>query len=110
MRFFEFDGPDPLLTKIVTVSDQLKSLVDKGSAKDWTLDQLISYFQKYDVSLDKKDMYNMIKKPPLNDVITNIQGDKVIFKNDDQIEASPDQGDNQKIVKSMADKAAQNVK
>lgn len=110
MRLFEFDGPDPLLTKIVTVSDQLKSLVDKGSAKDWTLDQLISYFQKYDVSLDKKDMYNMIKKPPLKDVIANIQGDKVIFKGDESVEASPDTDDNQNIVKSMADKAAQNAK
>lgn len=105
MRLFEFDGPDPLLTKIVTVSDQLKSLVDNGSAKDWTLDQLISYFQKYDVSLDKKDMYNMIKKPPLKDVITNIQGDKVIFKGDESVEASPDTDANQNVVSQMAHNA-----
>lgn len=105
MRLFEFDGPDPLLTKIVTVSDQLKSLVDKGSAKDWTLDQLISYFQKYDVSLDKKDMYNMIKKPPLKDVIANIQGDKVIFKGDESVEASPDTDANQNVVSQMAHNA-----
>lgn len=105
MRLFEFDGPDPLLTKIVTVSDQLKSLVDKGSAKDWTLDQLISYFQKYDVSLDKKDMYNMIKKPPLKDVISNIQGDKVIFKGDESVEASPDTDTNQNVVSQMAHNA-----
>lgn len=104
MRLFEFDGPDPLLIKIVTVSDQLKTLVDKGAAKDWSLDQLISYFQKYDVSLDKKDMYNMIKKPPLKDIISNIQGDKVIFKGEEPI-ASPDADENQKVVKSMADKA-----
>lgn len=108
MFLYEFDGPDPLLAKIITISDQLKSLVDKGSAKDWTLDQLITYFQKYDVSLDKKDLYSMIKKPPLKDVISNIQGDKVIFKGDEPI-ASPDADDNQKVVQQMASKAAQNV-
>jgi len=108
MRLYEFDGPDPLLAKIVTVSDQLKSLVDKGSAKDWTVDQLMSYFQKYDVSLDKKDLYNMIKKPPLKDVISNIQGDKVIFKGKED-PVSPDTDDSQKVVKSMADKAAQKI-
>jgi hypothetical protein len=46
----------------------------------------------------------MIKKPPLKDVITNIQGDKVIFKGAEE-PVAPDQDTNQKVVKSMADKA-----
>ena len=104
MLLYELDGPDPLLAKIITVSDQLKSLVDKGSAKDWTLDQLLAYFQKYDVSLDKKDLYSMIKKPPLKDVITNIQGDKVIFKGTED-PVAPEQDDSQKVVKQMASQA-----
>lgn len=104
MLLYELDGPDPLLAKIITVSDQLKSLVDKGSTKDWTLDQLLAYFQKYDVSLDKKDLYSMIKKPPLKDVITNIQGDKVIFKGAED-PVAPEQDDSQKVVKQMASKA-----
>ena len=104
MFLFELDGPDPLLTKIVTVSDQLKSLVDKGSAKDWTLDQLKSYFQKYDVSLDQEDLYNMIKKAPLKNVISNIQGDKVIFKGTEPA-TSTDADDNQKVVNQMAHNA-----
>jgi hypothetical protein len=104
MLLYELDGPDPLLAKIITVSDQLKSLVDKGSAKDWTLDQLLAYFQKYDVSLDKKDLYSMIKKPPLKDVITNIQGDKVVFKGA-EAPVAPEQGDNQKVVQQMAAQA-----
>jgi hypothetical protein len=104
MFLFELDGPDPLLTKIVTVSDQLKSLVDKGSAKDWTLDQLKAYFQKYDVSLDQEDLYNMIKKAPLKNVISNIQGDKVIFKGS-EAPTSPDADDNQKVVNQMAHNA-----
>jgi hypothetical protein len=109
MFLYELDGPDPLVTQIVTVSDQLKYLVDKGSAKDWTIDQLMSYFQKYDISLGKEDLYNMIKKAPLKNVISNIQGDKVIFKGSEP-ETTPDTDDKKKIVKSMASKAAQNTK
>ena len=50
----------------------------------------------------------MIKKPPLNKIISNIQSAKVIFKGMGTPEA-PDQDQNNQIVKQMANQAASNM-
>lgn len=92
MRLFEFDDPGSLVTKLIAVSDQLHTDLDnKKTQADMTVDKLLSYFQKYDIVLDKMDLYNMIKKPPLNQLISNIQGDKVIFKGLEEPELPDDQ-------------------
>ncbi len=52
MRFFEF-AQDPLITKLVATSDQLRNDLDSGEvASNMTVDQLLQYFQKYDILLD----------------------------------------------------------
>ena len=92
MRLFELDQPDPLVTKLIAVADQLHSDLDnKEMQADMSVDDLLSYFQKYDIVLDKMDLYNMIKKPPLNQMISNIQGDEVIFKGSEDEELPDDQ-------------------
>lgn len=107
MRFFEF-AQDPLITKLVATSDQLRNDLDSGEvASNMTVDQLLQYFQKYDILLDKSDLYNMIKTEPLNHLIANIQGDQVRFKGFDTIDQP--ENEKKKIVKQMANKAAQNV-
>lgn len=94
---------DPIIIKIVTVSDHLADMVKKGKTENFTVDNLLSYFTKYDIMLDKSDLYDMIKKQPLNKVISNIQGDKVVFKGQEEIK--PEDDESKKVVKSMADKA-----
>ena len=50
----------------------------------------------------------MIKKPPLQNVISNIQGDTVIFKGHEPAAttpAMPDQENSQKVVAQMAQSA-----
>jgi len=105
MLLWEFENN--LVTKIVTVVDQLKSDLDNGKIQgNWTLDQLLNYFQDYDIILDPQDLYNMIQKEPMKKVIANIQGDEVIFKNNDLAnnpETPTDQ--NEKVVKQMAQRA-----
>ena len=102
MLLWEFE--DALVTKIVTVSDQLKSDLDSGKIQgNWTLDQLLNYFQDYDIILDPDDLYNMIQKEPLKKVIANIQGDEVVWKGMETPETPTDQ--NQKVVKQMAQRA-----
>jgi hypothetical protein len=106
MFLSEIAEPDPKITRLVTIVDQLKTDVDNGKMKsDWTVDQLLSYFRKYDIIIDKNDLYKMIKKPPLKNAISNIQGDKVVFKGQEgetpDIESTtPD--DQKKIVAQMA--------
>jgi hypothetical protein len=47
----------------------------------------------------------MIKNPPLNTVIANIQGDKVVFKGQEETPANPDQTQSQEVVQQMAQSA-----
>lgn len=107
MRLYEFD--DPLVTQIVAVTDQLKTDLEKQNVDfNWDVNTLLKYFQRYGINLGVDDLYQMVKKPPLNDVITNIQGEKVIFKGQEtpalpSSNAKPE--DSKKTVAAMAKKA-----
>ena len=107
MRLFELTDIDPQTAKLIAVTDQLRVGLDKNPDLQWSTDDLLQYFQKYDITLDITDFYDMIKKPPLNNVISNIQGDKVIFKGQDTSTpaTSTDKTDSKKIVKQMAKSA-----
>ena len=104
MRLFEFAG-SPLLVKLVATTSQLKSEIDSGKMhSEWTVPELLQYYRDNDIVIDKSDLYTMIKKPPLDQSIENIQGDNVIFKGQTpEQEAGPDE--NQKIVQQMAQSA-----
>jgi FMN-dependent NADH-azoreductase len=81
MRLFELAGPDPIVTRLVAITDQLKSELDsKKIDPQMNVDQLLKYLSDYDIVVDVSDLYNMIQKPPLKNIIDNIQGDQVIFK------------------------------
>ncbi len=106
MRLYEFAGPDPMVTKLVAVSDQLKSDLQKGSADpNMSVPDFLQYLKKYDILVDKTDLYDMIKVLPLKNLITNIQGDKIVFKGFGTPEPPPDE-ESKKIVAGMAQQAA----
>lgn len=106
MRLYEFVNTDTLVTKLVAVSDQLKTdLEDQTVDSEMSVTEFLNYLQKYDITLDKLDLYNMIKKQPLKNLIKNIQGEKIIFKGMSSSDDEQDSDEQQKIVKSMADKA-----
>lgn len=104
MRLFEFAKPDPLVTKLVAVTDQLKTELDQDQTKtNMSVNQFLEYLQKYDITLDKTDLYSMIKKPPLKNIIDNIQGDDIVFKGFAEPEMPDDQQKN--VVQQMAKNA-----
>lgn len=105
MRLFEFDITDPVATNLAVAIDQLKHDIDSGKYNpEWSVDQLLRYFEKLGVQIDRTDLYSMIKTPPLKDVVANIKGDKVVFRGHESMPpAQPDE--NQKIVKQMAQSA-----
>lgn len=106
MRFFEFAGSDPTVTKLVAVSDQLRTDLDnKKVDPNMSLPDFLQYLKKYDILVDKTDLYDMIKNMPLKNLISNIQGDKIIFKGFSTPEAPPED-ESQKIVSAMAKNAA----
>lgn len=100
-----YDSDKDIAEKIVVISDQLKSdYENKKIKKPWTLSELLGYFSKFGVTLDKTDLYSMIKNPPLKNVIKNIQGDKVVFKGDktEKNALPPETSDQKKTVAKMA--------
>lgn len=108
MRLFEFDQDRAQVSQIVALTNQLKQDIEDGDIdpQDYTVDELLDYFQMYDVILDVNDLYNMIKVPPLKDLIKNIQGDKVIFvgqSEEDALDAPEDE--QEKVVAKMAKSA-----
>jgi FMN-dependent NADH-azoreductase len=104
MRLFEFTD-SPLVVGLVASTNQLKHEIDSGKARpDWTVAELLNYYKDNDIIIDKSDLYNMIKQPPLNKYITNIQGDNVVFKGQSEPgEQKPDE--KKKVVQQMAKKA-----
>jgi hypothetical protein len=111
MRLYEFadlEGDNARAASIIAVANQLKQHVDQGKidADTFSVDQLLDYFQKNDIILDRQDLYTMIEKPLLKNIISNIQGNKVVFKGKEQDDASPQQQDQQqKTVANMAKSA-----
>lgn len=101
MKLFEFDASD-LQVKLAASTNQLKSNIDAGQDKpDWTVPELLQYYRDNDIIIDKSDLYKIIQTYPLKNYISNIQGDKVIFKGQ-QAEVEPQSDDSDKIVKQMA--------
>ena len=107
MRLFEFESDPGIGAKLVAVTDQLKTDLEDGKLNfGMTTDQLLDYFQDYDIILDVTDLYNMIQVPPLKQVINNIQGDKVVFKGQSDDSDNPEQDTEQeKTVAQMAKNA-----
>lgn len=108
MLLLEFEQDKAFVSKIVALANQLQQEKKDGKiGKHFTVDQLLDYFQDYDVILDTEDLYSMIKVPPLKDVIKNIQGKRVIFKGDKEkkVDMPSPPEDNKKVVKKMAKKA-----
>ena len=107
MRLFEFDSDPGTSAKLVAVTDQLKTDLENNKLNfGMTTDQLLDYFQEYNIILDVSDLYNMIQVPPLKQVITNIQGDKVVFKGQSDDSENPNQeSEQEKVVAQMAKRA-----
>ncbi len=94
-----------MITKLVAIADQLKSDLEQGEADpNMLVPDFLQYLKKYDIIYDKTDLYDMIKKLPLKNLISNIQGDKIVFKGFGTPEAPPED-ESQGIVAGMAKKA-----
>lgn len=81
MRLFEFADTDPLRVKLASVVSQLKSRIDDtNTTEPMTTDAFIELLDRNEVQVEKSDLYDMVKKEPLKNVIQNINGNEVIFK------------------------------
>jgi hypothetical protein len=103
---FLFELEDPEVVKFAAIVSQLKSELDNGNIDpNWTTDRLVDYFQQNGINLDVTDLYDMIQKPPLNMLISNIQGDNVVFKGEETDTQNPGETQSQEVVNQMAQSA-----
>jgi hypothetical protein len=107
MLLFEFDQKQDsaMIAQIVALTNQLQQEIEDGGVdpNNYSVDDLLDYFQEYDIILDVDDLYNMINVPPLKDVVTNIKGDKVVFKGySDKTVLDQPEGEDKKTVARMA--------
>jgi hypothetical protein len=105
MRLFEFSDADPLRVKLVAVTNQLKSINEP-----MTTDEFLTILNKNGISLDKADLFDMVKKEPLSNIIADISDDTVTFKGQEgDIDTAVDQSqdENEKIRQGMAQKQIQ---
>jgi hypothetical protein len=107
MRLYEFANSDPQVTSLIAISNQLKDDIDSGRAdSNWTVDELLQYFHEYGINLSPSDLRSMITHPPLKNVISNIQGDQVVFAGQDTgTGEEDDETQNQEVVAQMAKSA-----
>lgn len=108
MRLFEvIEHSDQ--RKLIVAVDKLITDLKNGKLEPMTKNQLLDYFiDKYDIlSIDEDDLYNF-KDPenPLNQLISNIQGDDIVFKGQDDNSTGPNEkSEQEKVVAKMAKSA-----
>lgn len=114
MRLYEFDDRDPLRVKLMAVTNQLKEKL-KGSPRTWSTDELLDFLKSNDIVLDKSDLFDIVKKEPLVNIIDNVNDDQVIFKGQENAvkpQEKPKQGntpDHKDTLKQMASKQAKKL-
>lgn len=111
MRLFEL-ATDPQLIRLIAAADQLKTALNTGQIKqNITVNQLKDFFKEVtdgQLILSNDDLYAMIQKKPLNSIISNIQGDEVVFKGltpTQKTEPPPPPEQSKEVVDKMAQNA-----
>ena len=105
MRIFEFAGDDPLRIKLATVTKQLQDRVEK-TGQTISTDQLLNFLRQNDIVLDKSDLFDMVQKEPLSNIIKNVNKDEVTFiGQEDEVSAEPMPDEAEKVRKQLAKSA-----
>ena len=102
MRLFEFANDDPLRVKLTTVASQLESDY-QNSDEPLSLDDFLTILRTEGVAIDKSDIYDIIKKEPLVNIIDSIEQGNVIFKGQ-EVDSEQSPTDNEKTLQQMASK------
>lgn len=108
MRLFEFADDDPLRVKLAGVAMQLKTQAEETD-QPMPLEEFLSVLNDNGISIDQSDVFDLIKKEPLVNIIDSIENKQVVFKGQSgtDIESSDDMnapGENEKIVQQLASK------
>lgn len=105
MRLFEFAEDDPLRVKLTVVANQLKSNSELAH-EPIPVQDFVIILQKQGIPITNSDIYDLIKKEPLSNIVDSIDNGHVIFKGQQPEEEMGGEGpdENQKTLQQMAKK------
>lgn len=108
MYLYEFTS-DYLAANIITAIDNLKQKIHNGEVtKNFTMDELLDYFENFGIELNPNDIYTMSEVPPLKSLVHPISGKEIRFKGlpqDPTPAESPPPEMSKQVVARMAKKA-----
>lgn len=86
---------DSMQVKLIGIISQLHGrLKDTATKKPFSLTSLLSLLRSENISVSEKQFRDMIKSPPLSNLIADVKGNDVIFMGDDSPKSdmeNPDQ-------------------
>lgn len=71
-----------MLTGII--SQILSRIEDTGFKKEYSLKSLLNTLSEKGYDIDREEFMDMIKNPPLKNIIANVKGNTVVFKGAEQ--------------------------
>lgn len=108
MYLYEFTN-DYLAANIITAIDNLKQKIHNGEiTKNFTMDELLDYFENFGIELNTVDIYTMSQVAPLKSVVHPVSGKEIRFKGlpqDPTPAETPPPEMSKKVVAKMAKKA-----
>jgi hypothetical protein len=81
MLIREFAGDDPLRVKLTSITRQMMARRrDTNATEPMSVRSFLNLLSDNDINVTKDDLFDMIKRAPLKNIIDNIQGDNLVFK------------------------------
>ena len=106
MLIREFQTPSVDSAKLASLAQFLIARADDTNAqKKISVPAFLKLAQGQGISLTPDVLRDMSEKPPLNNLIRNIQGDEILFKGDDTPDDTMSVDQAEKTVDSMAKRA-----
>lgn len=108
MRIVEVTNKPQRMAKLTALAQFLSARIDDMDAEEGiSVDAFLSLAHSIGIAISRNDLYELIKSPPLNNVVQEISNDIVIFTGqivDPDKKLSVDQS--RKIVDKMAKRAS----
>lgn len=98
MRLFEifesdsdFDESEPLRVATTAVLSKIKSEIDDSAYRsEFTVNALLSKLAAYGIRISHDQLIDLVDQEPWSNLISNIQGNQVVFKGSQEDDTSPE--------------------
>lgn len=106
MRLNEFDTSQSEIEQMSALAQFLLARADdENSSKKISVPAFISLANDMGISLTKDQLLNLVSKPPLNNLIDNVEGDEILFKGNAQADSTMSMTKAQDVVGKMSKRA-----